>query len=87
VTSPRVIVEGPTSQARMRWRVVLSEKEDNHGVLREVRTIELADETDRDAMGVQRWRSLNMKSAQSDWMLVCEAALNLALEQETTCPQ
>jgi hypothetical protein len=77
-----VIVEGPTSLARMRWRVVLSQKEDNNGIVRDVRTVELADDSDVDALGVQRWRSLTMKSAQSDWMLVCEAALNLALEQE-----
>jgi hypothetical protein len=66
----------------MRWRVVVSRQEDQHGVLREVRTVEIADESDRDAMGVQRWKQLNMKSAQSEWMLVCEAALTLALERE-----
>jgi len=78
---PYVLLEGPTSQERIRWRAVVAQKEDSNGLLKETRYIELADSTDRDAMGCQRWRQLTAKSGQSDWILVAEAALDLALEQ------
>ena len=78
---PCVLLEGPTEQERIRWRVVVCQKEDANGIPGEVRYIELADSSDKDAMGCQRWRQLTVKSAQSDWMLVASAALNLALEK------
>lgn len=81
MTYPYVLLEGPTSQERIRWRAVVNLKEDAQGVSKETRYIELADSTDKDAMGCQRWRQLTAKSGQSDWMLVCEAALDLALEK------
>jgi len=79
---PRIVYEGPTGEARTRWRVVLTRQVDANGVLQEVRYIETADETDRDAMGQQRWRQLTMKSPQSAWETVCAAAISLALEKE-----
>jgi hypothetical protein len=81
VTYPYVLLEGPTSQERIRWRAVVAQKEDINGILRETRHIELAESADKDAMGVQRWQPLTMKSPQSSWMLIAEAALDLALEK------
>jgi hypothetical protein len=81
VIYPYVLIEGPTSQERIRWRAVVAQKEDQHGVMRETRHIELAEANDKDAMGVQRWQPLTLKSPQSQWIVVCEAALDLALEK------
>jgi len=80
---PRVIVEGPTSQPRVEWRIVIDRKEDAQGILREVRIIELHS-GDVDALGVKQWRRVNFgqKTGMSDWILVAEAALDLALQQQ-----
>lgn len=80
---PRIVIEGPTSQERTRWRVVLDQRTDGNGVVRETRIIELADINDKDAMGLQRWKQVTMKTGQSDWVLVAEAALNLIFERTT----
>ena len=80
---PRVILEGPTSLANVRWRIVLCQKEDQHGIPQEVRYVELAEESDKDAMGCQRWKQLKTgrEGSMSDWVLVCSAALDLILEK------
>jgi hypothetical protein len=84
VSYPHVLIEGPTSQDRVWWRVVLDLKPDQSGIQREVRIIELHS-GEVDAMGVKQWRRVNFsqKTGMSDWVLVAEAALDLAL-QETT---
>ena len=78
---PRIVIEGPTSQERVEWRVVIDRKPDSHGIEREVRIIELHS-GDVDALGVKQWRRVNFsqKSGMSDWVLVAEAALDLALQ-------
>ena len=82
-TYPRVVIEGPTSQERVEWRVVLDRKPDSNGIERDVRIIELHS-GEMDALGVKQWRLVNFsqKSGLSDWVLVAEAALDLALQQE-----
>lgn len=82
-SDPKAVICGPTAQPSILWRVVVARKPDSNGVLRETRIIELADERDTDAMGVQRWQQLTAKSPQSQWMTVCEAALNLIFERTT----
>jgi hypothetical protein len=80
---PRIIVEGPTQQDRVFWRVVLDKREDSNGIAKEVRIIELYS-GDVDALGVKQWRRVNFsqKTGMSDWVLVAEAALDLALQQQ-----
>jgi len=80
---PRILIEGPTNQPHVRWRVVVCQKEDQNGILREVRYVELADESDKDAMGVQRWKQLKTgrEGSFSDWVTVAMAALDLILEK------
>ena len=81
---PRIVIEGPTSQPRVEWRVVIDRRPDEHGVLREVRIVELHDGT-LDGMGTKIWRRVrsDQKATMSDWILVAEAALDLALQVET----
>lgn len=82
---PRILVEGPTSQERVSWRVVLDQREDANGVPREIRIIELHS-GEIDGMGVKQWRRVNFsqKTGTADWIIVAEAALDLALQQELT---
>lgn len=77
-----MVIEGPTSQPRVEWRVVLDKRPDEHGILREVRIVELHDGT-LDGMNVKQWRrvSAGKQAAMSDWVLVAEAALDLALQE------
>ena len=79
---PQILIEGATSQERVFWRVVLDRKPDANGVEREIRIIELHS-GDVDAMGVKQWRRVNFsqKTGMSDWVLVAEAALDLALQE------
>jgi len=82
VKYPRVLLQAETAQERTRWRVVVDQREDGNGILREVRFIETADAGDKDALGTQRWQQLTMKTGQSTWMLVCESAIELIFKKE-----
>ena len=80
---PRILLEGPTMQARTRWRVVVHQQKDGNGIPIEVRYVELAQEDDKDAMGVQRWRQVKSgrEGSMTDWVIVAQAALDLILEK------
>ena len=80
---PRILLEGPTNQPHVRWRVVLTQKEDQNGIPQEVRYVELAHEAEKDAMGVQQWRMLKTgrEGSMTDWVIVAQAALDLILEK------
>jgi hypothetical protein len=76
----RVVLELPTSQERTKWRVVVDERPDNHGVLSECRIIEIADLNKQDAMGVQHWKRMTLKDGTlSEWALIAESAITKLL--------
>ena len=80
---PRVILEGVTGLPNVRWRIVLCQKEDQDGIPREIRYVELAEDSDKDAMGCQRWKQLKTgrEGSMSDWVLIAQAALDLIMEK------
>ena len=71
---PRVVLQGDI------WRVVALELPDQHSVLRTEYIIEMTEPKDRDALGVQRWQTLNPdKSAMVQWIAFSRKLLDRIL--------
>lgn len=74
MTYPRIALEGRV--LRGAWRVVEDRRDDQHGVPRVVRLVEMTEDTKRDAMGQQVWERLTTKSSHSQWELLATALLD-----------
>lgn len=78
--SVRVVLEGTT------WRVVANTIEGENGAPRLDYLIEVTEASDRDLLGVQRWRQLTGKSAMVDWVTVTRHFLDLLLKAAGETP-
>jgi hypothetical protein len=75
VSKPAVVLQGDI------WRVVKLELPDQHGVLRVEYIIEVTEPKDKDALGVQRWKTLDAnKSGLADWIMVTRKLLDIVLK-------
>ena len=75
VAGPVILLERPT------WRIVRRQWENPQtGELRDELVIEHVD--GKDAMGVQRWKTLGSKSAWSEWANIAECLMVDLLERE-----
>jgi hypothetical protein len=75
MSTPTIVLQGDI------WRVVKLELPDQHGVLRIEYVIEVTEPKDKDALGVQRWRTLDPnKNGLSDWIMVTRKLLDKLLK-------
>jgi hypothetical protein len=80
VSDPRVVLSGNT------WRVIADEIEGPDGLPRLDYLIEVTEASDRDLLGVQRWRQLTGKSAMVDWVNLSRHFLDLLLKAAGETP-
>lgn len=80
MSDARIVLQGET------WRVVADTIDGPDGLPRLDYLIEVTEASDRDLLGVQRWRQLTGKSAMVDWVQVTRHFLDLLLKAAGETP-